>query len=103
MDIVCGIMNRRHGIVQRLASSELEAVYARLDIRELPDKKTPESMSPAEEQVRVREGERILAALRDGAHVIALAIDGKSWSSKQLAVCLERKAFYSGGGPKFAL
>ncbi|MFB9279387.1 23S rRNA (pseudouridine(1915)-N(3))-methyltransferase RlmH [Cohnella cellulosilytica] len=78
--------------------------YARLDIRELPDEKTPDSMSPAEEeQVRVREGERILAALREGAHVIALAIEGEPWTSEQLAAHLDKQAVYGGGSISFVI
>ncbi|WP_027094407.1 23S rRNA (pseudouridine(1915)-N(3))-methyltransferase RlmH [Cohnella thermotolerans] len=78
--------------------------YARLDIRELPDEKAPDSMSPAEEeQVRVREGERILAALKPDAHVVALAIDGENWSSEQLAAHLERQAVYGGGSVAFVI
>jgi len=78
--------------------------YARLDIRELPDEKTPDSLSPAEEeQVRAREGERILAALRDGSHVIALAIDGEPWSSEQLAAHLEKQSVYGGGSVAFII
>lgn len=78
--------------------------YARLDIRELPDEKTPDAMSPAEEeQVRVREGERILAALKPDAHVVALAIDGDAWSSEQLAAHLDRQAVYGGGAVAFVI
>jgi 23S rRNA (pseudouridine1915-N3)-methyltransferase len=72
--------------------------YARLDIRELPNEKTPDTMSPAEEeQVKAREGERILAALKPDAHVIALAIDGETWTSEQLAAHLDKQAVYGGG------
>lgn len=78
--------------------------YARLDIRELPDEKTPDTMSPAEEdQVRAREGERILSSLREGSHVIALAIDGETWSSEQLAAHLDRQATYGGGSLAFII
>ncbi|WP_339279119.1 23S rRNA (pseudouridine(1915)-N(3))-methyltransferase RlmH [Paenibacillus sp. FSL W8-1187] len=78
--------------------------YAKLDIRELPDEKTPDSMSPAEEdQVRAREGERILGALWDGAHVVALAIDGETWSSEQLAAHLDKQAVYGGGSVSFVI
>jgi 23S rRNA (pseudouridine1915-N3)-methyltransferase len=78
--------------------------YAKLDIRELPDEKTPDSLSPAEEeQVRVREGERILAALKPEAHVIALAIDGEMWSSEQLAAHLDKQAVYGGGSVAFVI
>ncbi|KIL36324.1 50S rRNA methyltransferase [Cohnella kolymensis] len=78
--------------------------YARLDIRELPDEKTPDSMSPAEEeQVKAREGERILAALKPDAHVVALAIDGETWTSEQLAAHLDRQAVYGGGSIAFII
>lgn len=78
--------------------------YARLDIRELPDEKAPDSMSPAEEdQVRIREGERILAAIRDGAHVVALAIEGEPWTSDQLAAHLDKQAVYGGGSVTFVI
>jgi 23S rRNA (pseudouridine1915-N3)-methyltransferase len=69
--------------------------YAKLQIVELQDEKAPESMSAAEErQVREREGERILAALRPEAYVVALAIDGKALSSEELAARLEELATY---------
>ena len=78
--------------------------YARLEIRELADEKAPDSMSVAEEeQVRVREGERILAALKPDTHIVALAIDGESWSSEQLAAFMERQAVYGGGAVTFII
>lgn len=78
--------------------------YARLEIRELPDEKTPDAMSPAEEeQVRTREGERILAALRPDATVVALAIDGEMWTSEQLAAYMDRTAVYGGGSLAFVI
>ena len=78
--------------------------YARLDIREVADEKAPETLSPAEEgQVRVREGERILAALKPEAHVIALAIDGEMWTSEQFAAHLEKQAVYGGGQVAFVI
>lgn len=78
--------------------------YARLDIRELPDEKTPDAMSPAEEaQVRVREGERILAALKPDAHVIALAIDGETLSSEQFAAHMDKQAVYGSGSVAFVI
>ncbi|WP_248929291.1 23S rRNA (pseudouridine(1915)-N(3))-methyltransferase RlmH [Paenibacillus hamazuiensis] len=69
--------------------------YAKLQIVEVPDEKAPETMSPAEErQVREREGERILAALRPDTFVVALAIDGKALSSEELASRLQELATY---------
>ncbi|GAB2716888.1 23S rRNA (pseudouridine(1915)-N(3))-methyltransferase RlmH [Paenibacillus thermoaerophilus] len=69
--------------------------YAKVSITELADEKAPESMSAAEEQqVKEREGERILAALKPDAYVIAMAIEGEMWTSEQLAAKLQELATY---------
>ncbi|MBB3110880.1 23S rRNA (pseudouridine1915-N3)-methyltransferase [Paenibacillus phyllosphaerae] len=78
--------------------------YAKLDLREVPDEKAPENMSAAEaEQVKVREGERILAAIKADAHVIALAIEGETWTSEQLASHMDKQAVYGGGAFAFVI
>ena len=78
--------------------------YAKLDLREVPDEKAPENMSAAEaEQVKVREGERILAAIKADAHVVALAIEGETWTSEQLAAHLDKQATYGGGSIAFVI
>lgn len=60
--------------------------YCKLEIREVADEKTPDGASQAEEQqIKRKEGERILAQIRDGAYVVALAIEGKALTSEQLA------------------
>ncbi|KGR91882.1 50S rRNA methyltransferase [Ureibacillus massiliensis 4400831 = CIP 108448 = CCUG 49529] len=69
--------------------------YAKIDIIEVPDEKAPEQLSQAEmEIVKQKEGERILAKVSDGMHVIALAIDGKMKSSEELAAGLESLMTY---------
>jgi 23S rRNA (pseudouridine1915-N3)-methyltransferase len=69
--------------------------YVKLQLTEVPDEKAPETMSAAEEaQVRDREGERLLAQIKEGAHVIALALDGELWSSEDLADQLNKLATY---------
>ncbi|GIP18362.1 ribosomal RNA large subunit methyltransferase H [Paenibacillus montaniterrae] len=69
--------------------------YLKLTITEVSDEKAPETMSAAEEeQVRVREGEKILAHIKQEAHVIAMAIDGQLWSSEELAEQLDKLATY---------
>lgn len=66
--------------------------YHRLEIVELADEKTPEGMSPAQEaEVKRREGERILKALKEDAFAVALAVEGKPLSSEELAAFLEKK------------
>ena len=60
--------------------------YCKLDIVELPDEKTPDNASDVvNEQIKNKEGERILSAIKDDAYVCALAIEGKQLSSTELA------------------
>ena len=69
--------------------------YAKIDFVEVPDEKAPESLSDADmEIVKRKEGERILAKISDGTHVVALALDGKMKSSEELADGLEKLATY---------
>lgn len=66
--------------------------YVKLEIVELPDEKTPEGASAAEElQIKAREGDRILKAIRENSYVVALAIEGKKMSSEGLADFLEKR------------
>lgn len=69
--------------------------YARINLTEVADEKAPEVLSPAEErQVVGREGERILAQIKEDAHVVALAIGGELWSSEDLASHLDKLGTY---------
>lgn len=63
--------------------------YCKLDQVEVPDEKAPENLSDKEaEQIKDREGDRILSKIRDTDTVIALAIEGKQQSSEELAATL---------------
>ncbi|NMH72537.1 23S rRNA (pseudouridine(1915)-N(3))-methyltransferase RlmH [Bacillus sp. RO2] len=71
------------------------SAYAKIEIVELPDEKAPEQLSDAEmEQVKNKEGERILGKISDDTHVIALAIEGKQRSSEELAKEMDKLATY---------
>jgi len=60
--------------------------YCKLEIVEVADEKTPDNASASQElQIKAKEGDRILSAIKDDMHVIALAIDGKQLSSTELA------------------
>ena len=60
--------------------------YCRLEILQVADEKTPDGASEAaERQIREKEGKRILAQIKDGAYVIALAIEGQMLTSEGLA------------------
>lgn len=75
--------------VKRLGS------YAKIELVEVPDEKAPEQLSQAEmEIVKQKEGERILAKIGDGVHVVALAIDGKMKSSEEMAADMEKLMTY---------
>ena len=64
--------------------------YCKLEIIEVSDEKTPEQASQtAEEQIREKEGERILKHIKDDMYVIALEIQGKMLSSEELAAKME--------------
>lgn len=69
--------------------------YCQLHIIEVADEKAPEQLSDTEEElIKQKEGERILAKVPQDSHVIALAIEGKSLSSEQLASQIEQLATY---------
>ncbi|WP_214482828.1 23S rRNA (pseudouridine(1915)-N(3))-methyltransferase RlmH [Bacillus sp. SM2101] len=69
--------------------------YAKVNIIELPDEKAPEALSGQQmEQIKQKEGERILAKISEDTHVIALAIEGKMKTSEQLAKDLDHLATY---------
>ena len=60
--------------------------YCALTVREVPDEKAPERLSPAEEeQVKEREGKRLLSLVDPKEHVIALTVTGKAYTSEALA------------------
>lgn len=60
--------------------------YCKLEILQVADEKTPDNASEAlENQIKEKEGDRLLAQIREDAFVIALAIDGKMLDSEQLA------------------
>ena len=65
--------------------------YCKLDILEVADEKTPDHASAiVEEQIRNKEGERILKLLKDDAYVITLEIGGKMLDSVEFSQKLEQ-------------
>ncbi|MDD5948580.1 MAG: 23S rRNA (pseudouridine(1915)-N(3))-methyltransferase RlmH [Lachnospiraceae bacterium] len=65
--------------------------YCKLEILEVADEKTPDRASEAEEEeIRKKEGQRLLKNIREDAYVIALAIEGKSLDSVQLSKRIEQ-------------
>jgi 23S rRNA (pseudouridine1915-N3)-methyltransferase len=71
------------------------SAYAKVEVIEVADEKAPEELSELEMvQVKLKEGERILAKISQDAFVIALAINGKLQSSEELADSLDKLATY---------
>ena len=66
--------------------------YSKIEIIEVPDEKAPETMSDKEiEQVKEKEGQRLLAKIKPQATVITLEIQGKMLSSESLAKELQQR------------
>ncbi len=60
--------------------------YCKLEIIEVADEKTPDTASEAvEQQIKEKEGERLLKYIREDTYVIALAIEGKILDSIELS------------------
>ncbi|MCO7042658.1 23S rRNA (pseudouridine(1915)-N(3))-methyltransferase RlmH [Staphylococcus hominis] len=66
--------------------------YSKIEMIEVPDEKAPENMSDKEiEQVKEKEGQRLLAKIKPQATVITLEIQGKMLSSEGLAKELQQR------------
>ena len=60
--------------------------YCKLEIVEVADEKTPDGASMAlEEQIKQKEGERLLKYIPEVAYICVLAIEGKQLTSEQLS------------------
>lgn len=67
------------------------SAYTKFSIIEVPDEKAPENLSSAQmEQVKDKEGQRLLNKIKDDDYVIVLAIKGKELSSEDFAEHLEK-------------
>ncbi|MDK3835568.1 23S rRNA (pseudouridine(1915)-N(3))-methyltransferase RlmH [Staphylococcus pseudintermedius] len=66
--------------------------YSKIEVVEVPDEKAPETMSVKEiEQVKEKEGQRILSKIKPQSTVITLEIAGKMLSSEDLAKTLDQR------------
>lgn len=60
--------------------------FADFEIIEVPDERIPENASEKEiEQLKKREGEKILSKIKPQSYIITLCIEGKTLSSEELA------------------
>lgn len=67
--------------------------YANINIIEVPDEKTPDNASDADNAIILaKEGQGILRYIENGTYVIVLDIQGKMLSSEELAHFLAERA-----------
>ncbi len=67
--------------------------YCKLELIEVADEKTPDGASAlVEDQIKEKEGKRILEKVKDDAFVCTLEIKGKKLSSEQMAAWMEQSA-----------
>ncbi len=65
--------------------------YCKLEILEAADEKTPDHASEAlEEQIKKKEGDRILNFISDSDYVIALDLKGEMFTSEEFAQKIDR-------------
>ena len=70
--------------------------YAKLEIIEVADEKTPDNASETvETNIKNKEAERLLKYIRDDAYLITLEIKGKQLTSEELrSACRERAILF---------
>ncbi len=71
--------------------------FGKLEIIEVPDEKIPDNPSPKqEEQIKNKEGEAILSHLKKNTFFITLCIEGREFSSEELAKKLDELSMQTG-------
>ena len=78
--------------------------FCKFEIVEVPDEKAPESLSQSEmATVMAKEGDRILAKIKDREYVYALAIKGKERTSEDFAAELAKLTTYGHSDMTFVI
>lgn len=78
--------------------------YCNLTHIEVPDEKAPETLSEKEEQqIKGKEGQKILSKIKDSQYVFALDLSGKQRSSEEFAAELEKLPVYGNGDIVFVI
>lgn len=92
IDIVCVGKLKEKYLVQAIDEySKRLSRYCKLNIIELADEKTPDNASEKEElQIKDKEGDKILAQIKDTAYVITLDLGGKMVTSEAFAQMISK-------------
>ncbi|HJC02273.1 MAG TPA: 23S rRNA (pseudouridine(1915)-N(3))-methyltransferase RlmH [Candidatus Gemmiger stercoripullorum] len=106
MDLICvGKLNAPYFAAGVAEYQKRLAAFCRFRIIELPEAPLPDkNASPAQiEKALEKEGKAILAAVRKGACLVALCVEGKQISSEELAAQIERQALSGAGDMAFVI
>ena len=92
IDIVCvGKLKEKYWVNATAEYTKRLSKYCKLKVIEVADEKTPDGASQVlEAQIKAKEGKAILKHIKDGTHVIALAIEGRQYSSEGFASKIEK-------------
>ena len=72
--------------------------YNKVEIVEVPDEKAPENLSEKEiNQIKNKEGEKILAKIKEDSYVITLEIQGKALDSIEFARLIQKEKIEGAG------
>ncbi|MDY6064923.1 MAG: 23S rRNA (pseudouridine(1915)-N(3))-methyltransferase RlmH [Finegoldia sp.] len=91
IDIICvGKLKEKYIRLGIEEFSKRLSAHCKLSIVEVADEKAPETLSESDKEiVKEREGERILAKIKDSHYVISLEIGGKNLSSEEFSKKIE--------------
>lgn len=91
IDIICvGKLKEKYWVNAVGEYTKRLSKYCKINIKEVPDEKTPQGASEALElQIKDKEGKAILKHVKDRAYVMALVIEGKQFDSEGFASKIE--------------
>ena len=91
IDIICvGKLKEKYWVNATAEYTKRLSKYCNIKLIEVADEKTPDGASEALElQIKDKEGKAILRHVKDSAYVIALAIEGKQFTSEQFAAKID--------------
>lgn len=91
IDLICvGKLKEKYWVNATGEYTKRLSKYCKINIIEVADEKTPDGASEAlERKIKEKEGQAILRHIKGNPHVIALAIEGKQYSSEGFASKIE--------------
>ena len=90
--LICvGKMREKHYIDAFAEYAKRLGAYSKFELLEIPEVKLPDAPSAGEvSRALEREAKEILKNIPDGAHVIAMCVEGRHMSSEELAAYVDR-------------